>query len=68
MQNFFLEPKVAHNIGFKKSDDVLAHIFPQKLYCPKCKSIIDYREVINQQNKHRCNRDGDNGKNVMVIL
>lgn len=59
---FFLEPKVAHNIGFKKSDDVLAHIFPQKLYCPKCKSIINYREVINQQNKHRCNRDGDNGK------
>jgi hypothetical protein len=52
----FLAPKtktVTNNIN-SKSQDVESVIFPQKLYCPICKHIIDVRELGNQQKKHNC--------------
>lgn len=52
---YFLAPKTASNTSsYSKSQDVEAHIFPQKLYCPICKHIIDIREVSNQHKKHNC--------------
>jgi len=52
--DFFLAPKTATNIRFRKSNDVESYIFPRKLYCPICKHIIDAGELGNQQKKHNC--------------
>lgn len=51
---YFLAPKTAVNTLYSKSQDVESYIFPQKLYCPICKHIIDVRELGNQQKKHSC--------------
>lgn len=51
---FFLAPKTANNVRFRKSADVESFIFPRKLYCPICKHIIDAGELGNQQKKHNC--------------
>jgi hypothetical protein len=51
---FFLAPKSASNMRFRKSNDVESYIFPRKLYCPICKHIIDAEELGNQQKKHNC--------------
>lgn len=50
----FLAPKTAVNTLYTKSQDVESYIFPQKLYCPICKHIIDVRELGNQNKKHSC--------------
>lgn len=50
----FLAPKTATNTLYSKSQDVESFIFPQKLYCPICKHIIDVRELGHQQKKHNC--------------
>lgn len=50
----FLAPKTATNTLYSKSQDVESYIFPQKLYCPICKHLIDVRELGNQQKKHNC--------------
>lgn len=50
----FLTPKTATNTLYSKSQDVESYIFPQKLYCPICKHIIDVSELGNQQKKHNC--------------
>ncbi len=50
----FLAPKTAANTIYAKSQDIESYIFPQKLYCPICKHIIDARELGNQQKTHNC--------------
>ncbi len=60
---YFLSPKVSGGASYLLSNqDILSYVFPQKLYCPVCKSIIDYRELTNQSNKQKCNQYGKNGK------
>ena len=51
---YFMAPKTAQDTLYAKSTDVESCLFPQKLYCPICKHIIDVRELGNQQNKHSC--------------
>ena len=50
----FLAPKTATNTPYNKSQDVESFVFPQKLYCPICKHIIDAHELGNQKKKHSC--------------
>lgn len=60
---YFLSPKTSDGTPYLQANqDIISYIFPQKLYCPVCKSIIDYRELVNQSNKHRCNQTDKNGK------
>ena len=51
---YFIEPKTSDNTIYSKSKDVESYIFPQKLYCPICKHIIDAHELGNQKKKHNC--------------
>jgi hypothetical protein len=51
---YFLAPKTANNTLYSKSQDIESFVFPQKLYCPICKHIIDARESGSQQKKHHC--------------
>ena len=48
---FFLEPKVSSNTGWNKSKDVPAYVFPEMLYCPKCKKLVTSKEAANANPK-----------------
>jgi len=62
---FFLSPKTKASTGniFKKSNDIEARIFPQKLYCPICHHIIGAKEVGTQRHKHSCFMPNPNKEN-----
>jgi len=53
---YFLEPKVSGNSGWNKSRDVPAYVFPEMLYCPKCKRLVTAKEAMNAnpQKPNRC--------------
>ena len=63
---FFLEPKTSDgNKYLPVNQDIRSYAFPQKLYCPVCKNIISYRELISNSNRHVCpiiNEDKGNKK------
>lgn len=53
--NFFIAPKVDEGSSFwNKSRDIPSFVFPEKLYCPKCKSILDAEELQNFRDPHTC--------------
>lgn len=53
--NYFLQPKTAQeSYFFNKSEDIPAYVFPEKLYCPNCKKIIDVKELQDQNKPHQC--------------
>lgn len=52
---YFLEPKASDgNKYLPVNQDIRSYVFPQKLYCPVCKNIISYRELISNSNRHVC--------------
>ena len=52
---YFLEPKTSDgNKYLPVNQDIRSYAFPQKLYCPVCKNIISYRELISNTNRHVC--------------
>lgn len=44
---YFLEPKLSDDKGWVKSRDIPAYVFPELLYCPKCKRIVSAKEATN---------------------
>ena len=63
---YFLEPKTSDgNKYLPVNQDIRSYAFPQKLYCPVCKNIISYRELISNTNRHVCPIiKEDKGKNA----
>ena len=59
---YFLSPKTESGSRFNKSRDIPAYVFPEMLYCPKCKRFIHYKEAQNTQNPHQCFLSGPDGK------
>ncbi|MBR5089768.1 MAG: DUF1998 domain-containing protein [Ruminiclostridium sp.] len=60
---YFLQPKSSGSPTYMPNNqDISSFIFPEKLYCPKCKSIIDYRELQVSKNRQTCNQIDANGK------
>ena len=52
---YFVKPKTEGSaFWWNKSRDIPSFIFPEKLYCPKCKSLIDARELQFLDNPHKC--------------
>ena len=66
---YFLEPKTSDgNKFYVTNQDIKSYIFPRSLYCPVCKNIINYRELITKNNKHKCTQriDGKECKGQLV--
>lgn len=60
---YFLEPKTSDgNRYIEANQDIKSTIFPTSLYCPVCKNIINYKELMLKANKHKCNQIDENGK------
>ena len=54
---YFIEPKTSSgSLYSQKNQDIVSYPFPEKLYCPVCKSINDYRELSAQKDKLYCNQ------------
>lgn len=54
---YFLNPKTSNTTGFTgRSLDIPSYIFPEKLYCPQCKTFIDWseREHADKKEKRLC--------------
>ena len=52
---YFFSPKTEELGQFwEKSEDIPSYVFPEKLYCPHCKSIIDIKEVQSQKSPYKC--------------
>lgn len=55
---YFVSPKPkSSDTLWSKSLDIPSYVFPEKLYCPRCKSIIDAKELynLNRKNSQRNN-------------
>jgi len=54
--DYFIEPKVSVGSGWVKQKDVPAFVFPEMLYCPKCKRLVTAKESANANPKrpNRC--------------
>lgn len=48
---YFLEPKVGGGSGWVKTKDIPAFVFPEMLYCPKCKRLVTAKEAANANPK-----------------
>ncbi|MDR3354095.1 MAG: DUF1998 domain-containing protein, partial [Synergistaceae bacterium] len=44
---YFLEPKTSNDNGKVRTKDIPAYVFPELLYCPKCRRIVTAREAAN---------------------
>lgn len=54
---YFLKPYTSNTTGFTgRSADVPSYIFPEKLYCPQCKTFIDWseRQYADKKEKRQC--------------
>lgn len=60
---YFISPKIQNNDSLNKSQDIASYKFPEKLYCPNCKCIIDAKELefANLKDKNKCNQLNKNG-------
>lgn len=54
-KQYFLSPKVENNRGWIKSEDIPSYIFPEMLYCPRCKRFVTAKEAAND-NPNRPNK------------
>jgi hypothetical protein len=59
---FFLTPKANSDSRFSKSRDIPSYVFPEMLYCPKCKRLIHYKEAQNTGKPHQCFLNNQNGR------
>lgn len=51
---FFLKPYTSNTTGFTgRSADIPSYIFPEKLYCPQCKTFVDWSERQYADKKER---------------
>jgi hypothetical protein len=66
---YFLSPKTESGTRFGKSRDISSYIFPEILYCPKCKKLIHYKEALNVGKPNQCflnDKDGGICKGRLV--
>ena len=67
--NYFLEPKTSDGDRYLPANqDIKSFIFPEKLYCPVCKNIIGYHEMVANNSRYRCklSHDGKECKGRLV--
>ncbi len=67
---YFIEPKIANDTAWSKSKDIPAYVFPEWLYCPKCKRIVSAKEAanVNQGKSNKCFLNRSDGKRCGGIL
>lgn len=65
--DYFIKPKTdTEGSNFKKSKDIPSYIFPEKLYCPNCKSIFDNSKIEIQKYQHKCPNPKCNCNNLIA--